>query len=364
MLKEKLKKVKKLFFVFALFIVSYGSLHAQIDIAKLEGKKVQVACVAFYNLENLFDTIVDPDTTKILREDFTPLGKKNWNTEKYYKKLDNLARVISQIGTELSPNGPAVMGVAEVENATVLNDLVNRPMLLKRHYKFIHFDSPDERGIDVALLYQPDRFEVKKAWVRHENSLPHHDKTRDMLAVYGLLDGEPFYFIVDHWPSRRGGQKRSEPLRDTVAKHDRMVIDSIMKADPDAKIVYMGDLNDDPVDDAVKIYMKSNGKIKKLKDDELYNPMEEKYKKGIGTLAYNDAWDLFDQFMITQNLLSKHLDKSYKFAGAHIFNKKWMIQQSGHFAGYPLRTYVGDQFMNGYSDHFPVYMYFVREKNK
>jgi hypothetical protein len=325
-------------------------------------KKYKYQCVAFYNLENLFDTIADPDTNLILRYDFTPNGPHHWNTDKYYKKLDNLAFVISQIGTDVVPSGPAVMGVAEVENARVLKDLVSRPMLMSRHYSFVHYDSPDERGIDVALLYEPTRFKVIKSWIRRENSLPHHDKTRDMLAVYGLLDGEPFYFIVDHWPSRYGGQKRSEPLRDSVAKHDRMVIDSIIKIHPNAKIIYMGDLNDDPVDESVKKYMHSVGKIKKLKPGDLYNPMEEKFRNGIGTLAYNDAWDLFDQFMLTQSLLTSS-KYTYNFAKAFIFRKPFLFQKEGHFKGYPHRTFAGDEFLDGYSDHLPVYL-FLRKQVK
>lgn len=353
--------MKKILAIIILFIVGKSNVFGQINLNDLKGEKLQLASVAFYNLENLFDTIVDPDTNLILREEFTPSGPKAWNTEKYYIKLDNLAKVLSQLGTELCPNGPAVIGVAEVENETVLKDLINRPMLKNRNYKIVHFDSPDERGIDVAFLYQPNRFVLEKAWIRRENSLPHNDKTRDMLAMYGKLDGEPFYFIVDHWPSRSGGQKRSEPLRDTVAKHDRMIIDSILNLHPNAKIIYMGDLNDDPIDESVKKFMNATGNLKRIKPNQLYDPMVQKYKNGIGTLAYHDAWNLFDQFIMTQSLLGDDIS-SYKFVSAHIFNKKWMTQSEGRFAGYPLRTYVGDKFMGGYSDHFPVYLFLAKEK--
>lgn len=337
--------------VVLLFVVSL--------IAYSNGQQYNVRCVAFYNLENLFDTIVDPDTTKILREDFTPLGAKNWNTQKYYTKLDNMARVISEIGVSVEPMGPAILGVSEVENRTVLEDLVKRPAIIARNYQIVHFDSPDERGIDVALLYRPDAFVVEKSWVRHEFSLPDNDKTRDLLVVEGKMDGESMIFMVDHWPSRGGGQQRSAPFRDTVAKNDRHVIDSIMNINPNAKIIYMGDLNDDPVNESVKIFMKANGKLNRLKEGELYNPFFEKYKKGNGTLAYNDAWNLFDQMFLTQSLLGD--DKStYKFSKAFIFKKPYMFQTDGRFQGYPLRTYVGNNFIGGFSDHFPVYLFLIR----
>ncbi len=340
-----------LFFIAGLFYSNYAQ----------QPQQVQVRCIAFYNLENLFDTIVDPDTNLILQDDFTPFSARNWNTEKYYKKLDNMARVISEIGTELEPMGPAVLGCAEVENETVMKDLASRPALLARNYQIVHFDSPDERGIDVGFFYRPDAFTLTKAWVRHEFTLPHNDKTRDLLIMEGTLDGEHMYFMVDHWPSRSGGEKRSRPLRDSVAKHDRVIIDSILKIDPNAKIIYMGDLNDDPTNESVLTFLKAKGKIKKLKDGDLYNPFFIKYKKGNGTLAYNDAWNLFDNIVMTQSLLSDD-HSTYKFSKALIFKKPYMFQADGRFKGYPLRTFVGKTFMDGYSDHFPVYIFLTKDK--
>jgi len=351
MLNFNLKFVKKvtlvILFVVSLFVIS-------------NAQQYNVRCVAFYNLENLFDTIVDPDTNLILRDDFTPIGKKNWNTQKYYHKLDNMARVLSEIGVGVEPMGPAIIGVSEVENKSVLDDLVKRPAILARNYQVVHFDSPDERGIDVGLLYRPDAFILEKAWVRHEFSLPDNDKTRDLLVVQGKLDGELMFFMVDHWPSRSGGQQRSAPLRDSVAKHDRQVIDSIMAVHPDAKIIFMGDLNDDPTDKSVKDFMKANGKLNRLKEGELYNPYFEKFKKGNGTLAYNDAWNLFDQLLLTQSFLGND-HSTYKFSSAHIFKENYMFQQDGRFKGYPLRSFVGDNFKGGFSDHFPIYLFLIRD---
>lgn len=335
--------------IIVLLITLFFSLSAQ--------NKVQ-RVIAFYNCENLFDTINDPN--EYLSDEFTPQSPKKWNTEKYYKKLDNLARVFGEIAVEADPMGPAIIGCAEIENQGVLVDLVHRPAIIARNYQIVHYDSPDERGVDVAFLYRPDCFQLTKSWVRHETSLPNNDKTRDMLAIEGFLDGEHVYFLVDHWPSRSGGQKRSEPLRDTVAKHDRQVIDSILAIDPNAKIMFMGDLNDDPTDASVIKYMKATGKLDKLKPEDLYNPYNEKYKSGNGTLAYNDAWNLFDQIFISQAYLKENT--GLKFVNSFIFKKKYMFQQDGRFEGYPLRTFVGDEFMGGFSDHFPVYTIISKTK--
>ena len=345
--------MKKVFLVVVVVVSIVLSVNAQTE--------YKISCVAFYNLENLFDTIVDPDTNRILQDDFTPDGNKLWNTKKYYKKLDNMARVISEIGTEKVPTGPAILGVSEIENRLVLEDLVKRPAIASRNYQIVHFESPDERGIDVALLYQPDVFEVTKS-SSHSILLPNNNRTRAVLLVEGLFYGEKMYFMVDHWPSRGGGQKKSNPLRDSVASHDRGIIDSILAIDPDAKITIMGDFNDDPIDESVEVFLNANGKQRKLKEGQLFNPMYKKFKKGIGSLAYNDAWNLFDQIVITQSFLGDDYS-SFKFWNVNIFNKKYLVQQSGHYKGYPFRTYGGGEYQGGYSDHFPVYMYILKENN-
>ncbi len=338
-----MKKILLAFFLF--FTVFQG----------FSQKKYKISCIAFYNLENLFDTIDEPG---VRDEEFTPQGAKHWNTQKYYHKLKHLAEVISQLGTELVPVGPVVMGVAEVENRSVLEDLVKQPAIADRHYQIIHYDSPDERGIDVALLYNP-RFFRPEYTEKIPVHLPINDKTRDILYVKGKLDGDEIHFFVTHWPSRWGGKERSEPLRIFVAKIIRAHVDSILKIDPNAKIIIMGDLNDDPTDPSVKQVMRTVDKPRKIKPDLLFNPMEKKYKKGIGTLAYNDVWDLFDQFMLSYGLLGK--DKSsYKYYDARIFNKKFLLQKSGRFKGYPYRSFVGNTFIGGYSDHLPVYLFLIK----
>ncbi len=315
----------------------------------------KLACVAFYNIENLFDTINSPDTHD---SEFTPEGSKKWNSEKYYQKLDNMAKVISEIGTDNVPGGPVVIGLSEVENRLVLEDLVKRPLLLSKNYQIIHYESPDERGVDVALLYQPHFFQVTNSKVFHLE-LPENDKTRDLLLVSGMFDGEMMHFMVDHWPSRGGGQKKSAPKRNLAGMNVRKVVDSLLNENPNSKIVVMGDLNDDPVDESVLVHLNANGNKKKLTDRQLYNPMYEKYKKGIGTLGYNDAWNLFDQMIISQALLN---DKTgYVFFKAVVHNKKYLLNTTGEYEGYPHRTFSGDAFLNGYSDHLPVYLLLVKE---
>lgn len=328
-------------------------------------KSYEVACVGFYNLENLFDTIIDPDTNKILQDDFTPKSAKQWNTNKYYKKLDNMADVISQIGVSKSvPDGAAVLGVCEIENKLVLDDLVAHEKLKNKNYKIVHYESPDKRGIDVGFLYQPKYFKVTSSKT-FTLTLPDNDHffTRDQLLVSGELNGEKIHFIICHWPSRRGGQKASSHKRVAAGELAKSIVDSLTKADPLAKVIMMGDLNDDPVDPSVREAMNSVGKIKKMEDGDMFNPMEPLFKLGIGTLGYNDAWNLFDQMIITSSLISRDNSfTTYSFFTAKVFNNSFLKNSSGRYEGFPFRTYSYGKFINGYSDHFPVYLYLVKEK--
>lgn len=323
-----------------------------------EKKSYEVSCIAFYNLENLFDTINDPDI--FLNEEFSPESPKNWNSEKYYEKLDHMAEVISKIGNELSPVGPAILGVSEIENRSVLEDLVKQEQLADLNYQIVHYNSPDRRGVDVGLIYQPDQFEVT-----HSNSvrltIPGDTsfRSRDQLVVSGLLNGEKIHVIVNHWPSRRGGEKKSRHLRNEAGKLSRAIVDSLFRLDERAKIIVMGDLNDDPINHSVLKYLKAKGDSDKLVREELFNPYYQLYKDGIGTLAYRDSWNLFDQLIISQSLLK---DKNgLHFYQAKVFNKNFLLQKEGRYKGYPLRTYVGSNYMGGFSDHFPAYIFLIKE---
>jgi len=324
-------------------------------------KEYLLSCVGFYNLENLFDTLVDPDPNKILQEDFTPKGPKGWTSSRYNEKLKNMAKVISELGTDVTPDGVAMLGVSEIENKSVLEDLVQEEAIKDRNYQIVHYDSPDKRGIDVGFIYNPKYFKVESSRSVSLRTIDTTFYTRDQLLVSGYLHDEKVHVIVTHWPSRRGGEKRSRPRREAAATLGKMIIDSIQKVEPNAKIMYMGDLNDDPTDSSVKNYLKGNGKKEAVKKDEMYNPWESYYKKGIGTLAYRDTWNLFDQILLSPALIDKDYT-TYKLYKTIIFNKTYLINASGQYKGYPYRTFAGGAYAGGYSDHFPVYLFLIKEK--
>tara|TARA_B100001093_G_C26857053_1_gene1027957 strand:+ start:2980 stop:4032 length:1053 start_codon:yes stop_codon:yes gene_type:complete len=324
---------------------------------------LNLECIAFYNLENLFDTIVDPDTNKILQEDFTPYGSKNFNTKKYNLKLKNLAKVIDTLGKEVTPLGASIIGVCEIENSLVLHDLVNQKSIADKNYKIVHHEGPDRRGIDCALLYDPLHFKVlSSSSIRLYMPNDSNFKSRDQLLVTGELLGEKMHFIVIHWPSRRGGEAKSRPKRIEAAKLSKSIVDSIQLIEKDAKVVIMGDFNDDPISPSIKDFLKAKGNPDMVRKGQLFNTMGEHFKKGIGTLAYRDQWNLFDQFILTPSFLDaeKKYD-DFTFYKSVVFNKAFLKNQKGNFKGYPFRSFVGSNFMGGYSDHFPVYMFIVKK---
>lgn len=328
-----------------------------------EKSEYQIITVAFYNLENLFDTINDPLT---FDDDRTPEGKEHWTQKIYEDKLKNMAYAISQIGAEQARNSPVLLGVAEVENLQVLEDLVKEPILADKNYGIVHFDSPDRRGIDVALLFQKRHFQPKNSEV-HELVLfdsKNPDQrvyTRDQLVVSGLLEGENVSIIVNHWPSRSGGTSVSSYKREMAAALNRKIIDSLQKIDPYAKIISMGDFNDDPQDKSIKTILGAKAEREKVKLKQLFNPMAALAKNGIGSLGYRDGWNLFDQIILSQPFLEKDYS-SFRFYKAHIFNANFLSTPSGQFKGYPFRSFGFGGYTGGYSDHFPVYIYLVKKK--
>lgn len=315
--------------------------------------------VMFYNFENLFDTINDPE---ILDEEFTPDGPKKWNSVKYNKKIGNLERVLFDIAA-LDKNYPAVIGVSEVENRSVLEDVIATPKLAPANYRIVHYDSPDARGVDVAFFYRPDVFELEgSAPIPFTmEGLPNF-KTRDIVTMWGTIEGEPFYFMVAHWPSRLGDKEASAPKRERAAEIMRRAADSVLRLDPATKVVMMGDFNDDATDDSITEVLGAKGDIRKLEPGDYYNPFINVLKAGYGTLAYQDAWNLFDNIVVSENLVAgdglkiRKASPKARFYG-NIFSRPYMIQQEGQYKGYPLRTFVGNNFQGGYSDHFPVYIY-------
>ncbi len=322
-------------------------------------KEYKVRTIAFYNLENLFDTKND---SLIFDDDRTPNGKDNWTEERYWKKIDNLSKVISEIGLENTRSAPDLLGICEAENKNVLMDLINHPSLKKKNYDIIHFDSPDERGIDVGLIYSkfsfiPVSFVSRRLLLTDEEGF--RDYTRDQLVVEGLLDNEKIYLIVNHWPSRSGGELRSRPYRLKAAELNKRIIDSLRHLDQNVKIIGMGDFNDDPISPSFKKILKVKGKEKQLDSMSLFGPMESLFKKGIGSLAYRDQWNLFDQIYLTANLLNN--SEGYRFWKADVFKPSYLVDPKGVYKGYPIRTYAGGSYIGGYSDHFPVYIHLIRE---
>ncbi|GGZ84749.1 endonuclease/exonuclease/phosphatase family protein [Algibacter mikhailovii] len=329
-------------------------LHAQ-------DKTFQIHTLAFYNLENLFDTINNPNKL----DEYSPIMElKSNKTEAYNQKVKNMAKVIADIGYTDSQNTPAILGVCEIENKRVLEDLVNDPLLKPKDYGIIHYDSGDVRGIDVALLFQKKIFTPLNTSSHELKIYDNHNQkrayTRDQLLVSGKLEGELIHIIVNHWPSRRGGETRSRPKRIAAAKLNKYLIDSLQVIDPYAKILIMGDLNDNPNNPSVKKILKPKSNKTRVGLKALYNPFFDFHKNGLGTTAYRDDWSLFDQIMVSAPLLEKDYS-AFRYYKAGIYNKQYLTHQKGRYKGYPYRSWSNGSFSNGFSDHFPVFIYLIKE---
>ena len=318
----------------------------------------KIGLVGFYNLENLFDTIDDPNT---IDEEFLPNGANQWNTEKYMSKLHNMAYAISTIGLDYTPDGVAVLGLSEIENRHVLEDLVAQPEIADRNFQIVHYDSPDRRGVDVALIYNPKYFKVTGTR-SYRTVIPGEPDfiTRDQLLVSGLFDGEPMHFVVMHWPSRYGGEKRSMPGRLAAAALCRHITDSLMALDPNAKVVMMGDLNDYPTNKTITKHLRATGNLKGMKEGEFFNPMYELHQNGIGTNYYSDVPGVLDQTIITPGLFPTDYS-TYQYKNAKVHNKEFLKQHGGRYNGFPFRTFGSGVWMGGYSDHFPVYLILLKK---
>lgn len=309
--------------------------------------KTNIHTVAFYNLENLFDTKNDPLT---LDDDFTPRGKKNWNAKRYDKKLYKLGRAISNVGFHKANKAPAIVGLAEVENKQVIKDLINSKHLKNKDFDVVHHESPDERGIDTGFIYQKKHFEVVKSNVESlllYDEFGERDFTRDILHVTGVLNNELVHVLVNHWPSRRNGADETSEKRVKAAKTAQKVIEKIKAEEASPNIIIMGDFNDDPYSESVKEH---------LVTDDFYNPMENllnPYKRG--SLNYKSNWNLFDQIIFSTNFFDIE-ENTHAFAHADIFDDKFLAEWKGKYKGNPFRTYVGRKYLGGYSDHFPVYI--------
>lgn len=325
--------------------------------ANAQEKKYEVYSVGFYNLENLFDTIHDAGKNDY---EYLPDGTNKWGTLKYTNKLENMATVLNEMGTDVSPAGMAAVGVSEIENSRVLRDLVNQEILAPRGWDFVHIEGPDRRGVDCALLYNPQLFKPTNSFLApyttEDNDTTY--KTRGFLVVTGDMGGETVHIIVNHWPSRFA----KSPARERAGVLVRELKDSIMNAMPGSKVLVMGDMNDDPDDKSMKTCLGAVREKKELKkESDLYNPWWNILrKKGHGTLKYRGKWNLFDQIILSGNLIGD--DRStLKLYKTEIFSRKYMFQQEGRYKGNTKRTHAGGVWLNGYSDHLPVIVYLLKE---
>lgn len=330
--------------------------------AQTNGKKVATFGVAFYNLENLFDTINNNGKYDL---EFSPEGSRKWDGKKYWSKIKNLSYAISQMTTKTTPMGPAVIAVSEIENKSVLEDLVAADAIKDWNLQIVHHDSPDLRGVDVSLLYNPSFFRVLKV----ENHKLEVEKrpnflTRDQMCVIGLMGTKATGYsrvaiIVNHWPSRRGGEAESSWLREAAAELNAKIAADLNKKYPGIGVITLGDLNDDPFNKSVAETLGAVKNIKDVKEGGFYNPFWEKLDKGIGSYIYRGSWNLFDQIIINSNLVDGKC--GLKFYAAEVLNKQFLIQQDGQYKGYPLRTFSGGVWLNGYSDHFPTEIFLIKE---
>lgn len=324
--------------------------------------------LGFYNVENLFDTYHDDGKNDY---EFLPDGKNKWTEPKYEKKLHNIATVIRAMADE-NKAYHAVLGLSEVENRHVLEDLVNQPEIEAANYQIVHYDGPDRRGVDVALLYRPEYFTVEES-----KSIPFdfnsktikfamdkegqdYFRTRDILMVRGLLDGEMFAFFVAHLPSRIGGKGQDLRSRGAEIIYEHSL--KLMEEYPGIKIMVMGDMNDNPTDESMVKYMHGKETIAEVGKYDFFSPFLSMLKAGYGSLAYRGTWNIYDIILVNEAManapkgtlkIQPIVKKKYY---GRVFCQPFMTQQEGQYKGTPFRTFSNGTFIGGYSDHYPTYI--------
>lgn len=349
----------------------------------VQQKRYALYGVAFYNLENLFDTIHDAGKNDY---EYLPEGTNKWGKMKYEAKLHNMSRVLSELCTDKLPMGAAVIGMSEVENANVLADLLKQPSLAKRGYKYVDVPSHDRRGVECAFFYNPKLFNMQRYFCVEYcygptnkvddpllgfttdaqgkvQAIDHLQGdttyiTRGFLVMEGTMAGEKLFFIVNHWPSRAAGDE----VRQRAGWQVAQLKNALMKSEPGSKVIIMGDMNDDPGNKSMTEQLGCQSEEKNIKSaTDMYNPWYNTlYKVGQGTLLYNGKWNLFDQIVVSGNLVGK--DRStLKYYQHAIFMRDYLFQQEGRYKGSPLRTHAGGVWLNGYSDHLPTQIYLVKE---
>lgn len=331
--------------------------------AQKEQKSYTVYAVGFYNLENLFDTCHDEGKNDY---EYLPTGANKWTGMKYSHKLRNMSRVLSEMGTDVLANvGCSFIGVSEVENAKALTDLCNQEPLKARNFQFAHIEGPDRRGVDCALLYNPALFQVDSMYLVPyvpEEEKDSTFKTRGYFTVCGRLAGEPVSVVVCHWPSRFS----TSYYREVAGRQTKAVVDDLRRKNPEMKVFVMGDLNDDPINTSVTQGLRGKANVDEVGDDDMYNPWYNVLaKEGRGTLSYQGSWNLFDQILLSSNLINKNKERNYeslKYWKNQIFRRDYLFQQDGQYKGSPKRTHAGGVWLDGYSDHLPTVVYLVKEK--
>lgn len=325
-------------------------------------RRYSVYGIGFYNLENLFDTCHDAGKNDY---EYLPDGTNKWTGLKYSHKLKNMAKVLSEMGTDWLPGvGCAAIGVSEVENAKCLTDLCNQAPLKARNFKFVHIEGPDQRGVDCALVYNPSLFKVRSQQLVpyiYKLSKDAQRATRGFLVVKGVLGGENVAIVVCHLPSR-GAESY---YREEGGRQVKEVKERLQKEDPDIKILIMGDMNDDPQDKSMAVALEAKRKIKDVPKNGLYNPWWDVLASGTGTLQYDGKWNLFDQIILSQNLLHQEGADDYgtlKLRRHQIFRRDYLFQKDGRYKGNTLRTHAGGVWLDGYSDHLPTVVYLMKEQ--
>lgn len=332
-----------------------------------QGKTQRNYVIGFYNLENLFDIYDDPAKND---EEFLPEGKNKWTEAKYNKKLHNMAKVIGEMA---KANGRyhTILGVSEIENRLVLEDLVSQPEIADANYQIIHYDGPDRRGVDVALLYKPEQFtyldsesipftfEDTKVEITLDKAAQDYFRTRDILMVHGTIDNEHFAFYVTHLPSRIGGKGQDLRSRGAEIIYNHAV--GMMKKYPGIKIAVMGDMNDNPTDDSMAVWMHGKENLDEVGDDDFFSPFLSMYKAGYGSLAYRGEWSIYDLILVNHDLAKASEGLRIQQVGKKgfygvVFKRPFMTTQKGQYKGYPFRTFSGGAFIGGYSDHYPTFI--------
>ena len=352
--------MKRSFIVAALLILMSLSASAQ--------KTQQNYVIGFYNLENLFDIYDDPVKND---NEFLPEGKNKWTQAKYEKKLHNMAKVIRSMADN-NKRWHTILGISEIENRLVIEDLVSQPEIADANYQIVHYDSPDRRGVDVALLYKPDQFTYLDSEsipfdfnsdIDFSDTDTSYFKTRDILMVHGLIAGEHFAFYVAHLPSRIGGKGGNLRGRggEIIYNHAMMMEEKY----PGIKIVAMGDMNDNPTDDSMAKYLHGQERLENVTPTEFYSPYISMLKAGYGSLCYQGVWSIYDLELVNYNLahapngglkiqpVTKNHGKEYYGV---VFKRPWMTTQKGQYKGYPFRTFSNGAFVGGFSDHYPTYI--------